>query len=505
MRKLLIIDDEFIFRQGLRYMMDWEACGYSIIGEASNGQEGLEMCKRLRPDLILCDVVMPVLNGVEFVRQVQLIKGPPVIMLSNFDEYDKVRKAFQYGAADYILKSQVSKEILLSCLDRILSSHSAKGAKETEKTFGVLIRQVLDDYAKKPYNELSDYLKNRIPSKQYFLLLLDSPRLDFQSENHFQEEIERMAPCFSVCAAYTTQQHALALLGCPEKNMHVQIKNFINKLKKYIRHTSCALSLPFNSLSNIREIAESTYELTKYSILYEDKLFFCQSEIEISQNNTETFPSEEYHSHIAAGQLAEAWNSLLSYMETLKNTTTLNPDCFRKFTEHTFYTSLLELRKTSKQTQELSLIELRFFKRLDSALTFTHIRDALAEAFGELSSVCIKPRQEDLIINGMKSYLEENYSQQITLYDVAAHLHMNYSYLSAYISQNTGKHFSEHLNDTRIRHAKKMLITTARSISYISEAVGYTDQSYFGKIFKKYVGVTPLQYRHHSFTQMQEK
>ena len=74
-----------------------------------------------------------------------------------------------------------------------------------------------------------------------------------------------------------------------------------------------------------------------------------------------------------------------------------------------------------------------------------------------------------LLLQIFKNYLEKNYSYQITLYDVAGAIHMNYSYLSAYISQNTGKHFSDHLNETRIRHAKEMLDTTSHSISFISE------------------------------------
>ena len=155
MKKILIIDDEFIVRQGLRYMMDWEACGYTIAGEASNGQEGLELCRTLKPDLILCDVVMPVLNGVEFVREIHSMSGPPVIMLSNFDEYDKVRKAFQYGASDYILKNQISKELLISCLEQTISTESETRNTLPQKNFGILIRQALDGYAVEPYTELS--------------------------------------------------------------------------------------------------------------------------------------------------------------------------------------------------------------------------------------------------------------------------------------------------------------------------------------------------------------
>lgn len=504
MRKLLIIDDEFIFRQGLRYMMDWNACGYTIIGEASNGQEGLDLCEELKPDIVLCDVVMPILNGVEFVRQLHATDGPPVVMLSNFDEYDKVRKAFQYGAADYILKSQVSKEHLLTCLERIFSSKQKTALEETEKTFGVLIRQILDGYAQPPYDELCSYLENRLSANQYLLLVIDSPQPDFQSENHLQEEMYIITSEFPVYAAYTTQNHAVCLIGCPQNDIEFHINNILNKLKHYIRHTSCALSKPFDSLVQIKEIAEKTYELTKYSVLFEHKLCFFQAEISEENISQETFPSEEYYSYITNGELQNACELFLTYLDLFKNNTNYNPYRFRKFAEHTFYITLKEIRKSTDQTQSLSLIELKLFKQIDNALTFTQIHDAIAGAFGELASICISPKREDMIIKEMKNYLDDNFSQQITLYDVANYLHMNYSYLSAYISQNTGKHFSEHLNDTRIRHAKQMLANTSYSISYISETIGYTDQSYFGKIFKKAVGITPLQYRNRILTQIKE-
>lgn len=498
MKKLLIIDDEFIFRQGLRYMMDWEACGYTIIGEAINGQEGLALCKTLKPDLILCDVVMPVLNGVEFVREIHAVSGPPVIMLSNFDEYDKVRKAFQYGAADYILKSQVTKEMLLACLERIGAAQEHPDCREREKTFGVLIRQVLDGYAAEPYPELSSYLSHRMPVLAYRCLFLDSPQPDFQDESHLQEWIRQLLPSLYVSAAYTTQHHAICLIGLTDTGQTGWIPGFLHALREHIRHTSCVLSNSFEHLCIIRQKAERLYELCKYSILYEEKLVFTEWEIDQESVTTESFLSDRYFSYVRSGRLEQACSCLLSYLDTFKNKSAVNPYQLHKFLEHTFYASLRELRKTAEDPQQLNRIELKLFKQLDSAISYCQIRDALAGAFGELACVHTGLRQDDTVTAAMAAYLEENYSRQITLYDVAEHLHMNYSYLSAYISQNTGKHFSEHLNDTRIRHAKTMLSETDYSISYISESIGYADQSYFGKIFKKYVGITPLKYRNHA-------
>ena len=498
MKKILIIDDEFIFRQGLRYMMNWEACGYTIVGEASNGQEGLSMCADLQPDLIICDVVMPVLSGVEFVRELQASDAPPVIMLSNFDEYDKVRKAFQYGASDYILKSQVTKEMLLSCLERITSTQNLVSIAEPEKDFGVLMRQVLDGYAPKPYEELTAYLQNRFSSTCYMLLLLDSPQPDFKNESQLLESIHQLLPSMEVCAASTTQHHAVCLLGIADPGHLEWVSVFIEHLMQRIQHTSCVLGCPFSSLSDIKELAEKLYELSKYSILYENKLCFYEEELAADHTDPLAFPSEQYFSYIRSRHLEKACACFLEYLDLQKNRPAVEPYRFRKFVEHTFYTSLRELKGTDVSLPHMNRIELKLFKQLDNAITFVQFRDALANAFGELASLYTQPRQEDTTVHNMLDYLEDNYSRQLTLYDVAEHLHMNYSYLSAYISPNTGKHFSEHLNDTRIRHAKELLDTTDKSISFISEAIGYTDQSYFGKMFKKSVGLTPLQYRNHA-------
>ncbi|MEF2803925.1 MAG: response regulator [Sellimonas intestinalis] len=305
MRRLMIIDDEFIFRQGLKYMMDWEANNYTIAGEASNGKESLELFLKLQPDIVLCDVVMPGISGIQFVAMLRRYSKAPIVMLSNFNEFDKVREAFQYGASDYLLKNRVTKDSLLECLNRLGPAKESLLSGQTEKTFGLLAR----------------------------------------------------------------------------------------------------------------------------------------------------------------------------------------------FVEHTFYSSLRYARNQAQNFSEISRIELKLFKQLDYIFTFSQFCEAVTSAYGELTVLCSGSQTPDLIFTELEDYLEQHYMEQVSLYDLADNLHMNYSYLSAYISRKTGKHFSEHLNDTRIRHAKELLSVTNFSISYISETIGYADQSYFGKVFKKQVGMTPLQFR----------
>lgn len=112
-------DDEFITRQGIKHMLLWEQEGFQIVGEASNGQEGLEMIEKYQPEIVLADIVMPVLNGIDFSLILQE-KYPDIklIILSSYDNFEYVRTTLLNGAVDYVLKPTLNPEILLRALKK---------------------------------------------------------------------------------------------------------------------------------------------------------------------------------------------------------------------------------------------------------------------------------------------------------------------------------------------------------------------------------------------------
>lgn len=117
--KVLIVDDEFLVRQGIKHHMNWEAEGFQIVGEASNGEEGLEQVHLLQPDIVITDIVMPVMDGETFVRTLKASHPQiEVIVLSSFSEFEYVRSTLQNGAADYILKPKLDTNELLQVLQR---------------------------------------------------------------------------------------------------------------------------------------------------------------------------------------------------------------------------------------------------------------------------------------------------------------------------------------------------------------------------------------------------
>jgi two-component system response regulator YesN len=174
----------------------------------------------------------------------------------------------------------------------------------------------------------------------------------------------------------------------------------------------------------------------------------------------------------------------------------MDPFEFKKLIENIFYNTIIEIRAYLCDDPMLDSIKLRLFKEIDKAHSYGDLKALIEHTYRDIDNICgSSPVRDDQIVSGIIEFISHNYQKPITLYDAAEHLHINYSYLSNYISIHSRMHFCEHLNEIRISHAKKLLSSSSISISTISETIGYTDQSYFGKVFKKATGCTPLEYR----------
>ena len=131
MYQVLIVDDEPIVKIALRSMIDWNELGFHICATASNGEEALEMTCRFHPDLIICDLKMPIMDGLELIRAVQKKNiDCEFLVISNYEDFNYVRTALVLGAADYILKVSISPEELTEQLKKLKEKLDQKSEKE---------------------------------------------------------------------------------------------------------------------------------------------------------------------------------------------------------------------------------------------------------------------------------------------------------------------------------------------------------------------------------------
>lgn len=115
--KILIVDDEYLLRQGIKHLLDWEKEGFQIVGEASNGKEALDLIEKLQPHIVISDIVMPIMDGVDLTK---IIKSRfpkiQVLILSSYSDFEYVKDTFKHGVNDYILKPTLDPQELLSLL-----------------------------------------------------------------------------------------------------------------------------------------------------------------------------------------------------------------------------------------------------------------------------------------------------------------------------------------------------------------------------------------------------
>ena len=124
--KVLIVDDELLIRQGIKHSLNWEKEGFQIIGEAANGEEALDLIETLQPHIVITDMVMPVMDGVELTKAIkEHYPQIEIIILSSFGDFDYVRSTFQLGISDYILKPQLEGADLLNALKQ--AAHKIPG------------------------------------------------------------------------------------------------------------------------------------------------------------------------------------------------------------------------------------------------------------------------------------------------------------------------------------------------------------------------------------------
>ena len=140
--KVLIIDDEPLARIGMRSIIPWEKNGFNLVGEAGNGIEGLEMAKRYSPDIILVDIIMPEMDGIEFIRRVKpILPDSKIIIMSCMNEIQYYQEAIHLGVSEYILKDKINPQEILETVGRVADelspSWSSTGSKLKEGSSGL--------------------------------------------------------------------------------------------------------------------------------------------------------------------------------------------------------------------------------------------------------------------------------------------------------------------------------------------------------------------------------
>lgn len=501
MLKVLVVDDEYIMRQGLKFMIDWEGEGYSIVGEATNGDEAMKLVRSLEPDIIISDVVMPVMDGVDFTDAVHSIyPGTQIIILSGYDNFEYVKHTLMNGVVDYILKPTLTPEELRKVLDK--AADRIPGYKKDENKGASSHERKLEGYLqdKEPFD--FDEFKKAYFFGYYRLYAVSAGKVNGGVTDIWDAVYNKLTR--ELNELQVIKYISVMLRG----EIAVVLFNYemhdIPSLKEIIKRINDSLLLiydgvfglvsrGFTDISDIYEIYENDI-IKKLDINFyrpADKLIYAEED-KAGSGAHEKFDFFKFNQLLEARQSAEAVSMIRSYndkaLESRMDSYGLKNQMKNLIYHFLDFHGLSDAERENKRYV--------VFSAIDGALDIDAYREAMSRIFDELGSLAGETVSvTDERMESMLSYISDNYKEDLKLEDLASEFSFNYNYLSTYFTQHKGEGFSDYLNRLRIGEACRLLEGSDIPISKIGMETGYSDHSYFSRVFKKLTGMTPSEYR----------
>ena len=491
--KILIVDDEFIIRQGIVHFLDWEKEGFTIVGEASNGQEALELIENTNPHIILCDIVMPIMDGVEL-SQIVKQKYPQIkiIVLSSYSDFDNVKQMFMNGATDYILKPTLSHDVLMASLKKTVKElNEGDFIGQSQTPLSGYLSQLLLGFSNDEKIE-ADFL-----NYQYFYLFATSCKgikNKKEIKDFFEKGILEYCDGDNLCLLNLSDELMVMVLGF---NHQIDLESKLKMIvKDSFKDNIFVLSNVFNNIDEIKNVYDH-----EISDGFKSRFYLKNGNLIGSFNRVKMIALDKFDMHIYNEllymmQLKEALKMLKEYvrLSLLKQGQEKE---LKSLVGNCLYSFIAVLEEHNLDPEYIRNFKLTSLSALDSSKQFQLYYQELGKIIDDLN-VIVDNYQIELnqdVMNQIIKYLHKHYQDPLTLYDLADHFGFSYSYLSSYFNERSDLTFNECLSKIRIQKAAELLRSSKVSISDIGYQVGFSDHSYFCKVFKKQMGLTPSVYR----------
>ncbi len=517
MYSYIIVDDEVLIRKGLiSKVKDISSMEICCAGEAADGEEGMELIESVNPDIIITDMKMKRVNGMEFLDRIsERYPEKQIIVISGHKAFDYVNKAIEKRAVGYVLKPFSMEEIeiqLKKAIEQIeqqrnlLQMRQKVASYEQKKEQDVLLEVILEPWNENRGNEL--LAKGFLPQDYYLLVVLNT------TDKECWLKMEQ------ICREFLCQISYHLLENPANKNqyfilMHVQDEDLINKMVVKADHISLHLQKKMGGAKNficIGEALRGFMKLNRYHTLNDGFLkkiyltdqngIFHMNECKKSEKTIHgedyikrIFMEMKYHSEKPSAMLEDFFGKFNIEKHTIGEIGASCEKLIEKVNEfasqknigtdnimHFFYRRYIFCDSLEKMQKEISGYII---------LIFDSIRQ--------------QDNQQDNLMEMMVDYIKKNYHHKLTLQLLSAKFFVTPAYCSSLLKEKLNKSFNQFISEIRIEKAKRLLLETNLSVDSISDEIGYSNPKYFFKIFKKMTTYSPIKYRNKYGQQKQAK
>ena len=513
--RILLVDDEMFFRQGLRAIIDWESCGYEVIGEQDNGEDAFHYIVEHQPDVVITDIRMPECDGLQLIHKVvhEAKLNTKFIIVSGYDEFKYAQQAVKYGVCDFLLKPIDEQSLEHSLMDIAAKLKDEK--KQSRHTLMHYHEEVLHTILQEELTEtqlLAYYtdLKLQVTEQYYFAFVEYNQYPVIKSRDLFPIDqlpqyiarIKELLPDFESQYLYPQQ----GKLGLIIKHSWVQDFSSISSLMKQLQRKLAQLEqgtihLYYSSSCSGIYFLKEAYEAADYVQqfkYYDERQLFDYNDFTSYTLRQIMLPADQY-------------KLLLQEMEEndeQRITKQLDLLFFRFSTEYcsidAIKASLHKLVADCLQILHDMEIDKTRISKLQAVLSWDHYNIELVMlkqlilTFLLECGLCIAEERKEMSKGGIqriKKYIDQHYAEQISLKTIAAQFYINPVYLGQLFKKTYDLYFNDYLLQIRINEAKKILRQTDLRIYEVAEKVGFNHPEYFVAQFEKIEKLSPTAYR----------
>lgn len=500
--RVLIVEDEVKIRMGISRLISAHT-KHTVVGEAKNGKEGLDLICRLNPELVISDIRMPVMDGLEMLEEaVKAGSRCHFVILSGYSEFEYAQKALRYGVDDYLLKP-LAPEDVTELLDKIQKKIDLEDAENAQTTEG-LLRDILlggktdmsDTYRRL---ERSGALRKEVPiilaagyvggsSARYtqaLMLQWEKMKEKYPDLRLYYVMLENTQEMFVVIQGEISCEELERKLGrrvyqnVTDKDQPVwiveqletpeKIPETLQKLREFYLY---GIRVGYREILTEEKIRNVEEEEFQYPLFLENRLqtAICKESADRFRKEAENFVEYTRKMKCSPRYIRKTYKKMLAFLENVCHE--VNPEAYKLLQN-------LDLEKVASGMITAGELE----------GCFRRAAEIILES---------KDRKEDIrnyAIRRAINYIREHYSENISLDMLADRLEITPEYLSALFNREVGINFSTFLKRFRISQAKRLLKGTDEKIYSIAQQVGYHDPKYFNRVFKEEIGVSPGDYR----------
>jgi two-component system, response regulator YesN len=508
--RLLIIDDEVIIRTGLCTVIDWKELGLTLLPPAESAEEALERIPQEKPHIVLTDIRMPGMDGIELAKEIKkILPDTEIVILTGYDDFAYAQQALREGVTDYLLKTSGPEEIIKAAMkakqnimskwETLRQEQVQTAALRSQQLEKLLLGRQEDEVSLQPVLRWMEEEEVLTRERKLHVLIVQASGWGEGRFAHLllgaaQNMLDELLPCVSLAKP---DKLVLVTPGASGFAWRSRLEKSLQRLRDTLKCTVFgALGGPVTSRPELNLSWQEAEEVFAYRLLLGGQGLFDTEDIR-RRSGGRTVCSQKEESELAAilmshnpTQLRHFANQIVREQMEDEAATPLSLQAFLQsviIAGHRW----LERAKGSGQGGSLPSAtvyaleadlrpEEEVFKLLSSLMTTYH--ETLSDS-------------RYSYVHRAVAYIREHLDHNLSLQEVARFVHLNPNHFSEVFKKETGQSYIEFVTQERIRKAASILQTTQLKVSEVARMVGYEDFKYFSQQFKKHTGLTPSEYR----------